>query len=187
MTDFWLRIDWQTDWLIDWLIGWLMDWLTDWMDGLIGSFIYSFVDSLIDRLRDYTLCLKSGHNLTFGPCGPSEPRRPGSPIMPCNRKKVKALNSTLLSLTEFNITGTHFSSQVKVSTPGRLHKSKHWWVNQKLLTNQTPRRCWEIGDMNPWMKRFVPNKESQDSLGFWIPPLGFRIQGTGFRILRHWN
>ena len=185
MTDFWLRIDWQTDWLIDWLIGWLMDWLTDWMDGLIGSFIYSFVDSLIDRLRDYTLCLKSGHNLTFGPCGPSEPRRPGSPIMPCNRKKVKALNSTLLSLTEFNITGTHFSSQI--STPGRLHKSKHWWVNQKLLTNQTPRRCWEIGDMNPWMKRFVPNKESQDSLGFWIPPLGFRIQGTGFRILRHWN
>ena len=29
-------------------------------------------------------------------------------------------------------------------------------------------------------------REIQDSLGFWIPFYGFRIQGTGFRILCQW-
>ena len=30
-------------------------------------------------------------------------------------------------------------------------------------------------------------RESKKSLGFWIPHRGFWIQGTGFRILCHWN
>ena len=36
--------------------------------------------------------------------------------------------------------------------------------------------------------RIAPCKGIQDSsLGFWIPHKGFRIQGTGFRILCLWN
>ena len=36
-------------------------------------------------------------------------------------------------------------------------------------------------------KSFVRWKEIQESLGFWIAHRGFWIQGTGFRILCHWN
>ena len=36
-------------------------------------------------------------------------------------------------------------------------------------------------------KSFVRCKGIQESLGFWIPHRGFWIQGTGFRILCHWN
>ena len=35
--------------------------------------------------------------------------------------------------------------------------------------------------------RFTPCKRIQDSLGFWIPKRGFRIPGTGNRILFQWN
>ena len=34
---------------------------------------------------------------------------------------------------------------------------------------------------------FTPLKGIQDSLGFWIPPRGFRIPGTVFQILGQWN
>ena len=33
----------------------------------------------------------------------------------------------------------------------------------------------------------TPSKEIQDSLEFWIPHCGFRIPGTGLRILCQWN
>ena len=36
-------------------------------------------------------------------------------------------------------------------------------------------------------KSFVRWKGIQESLGFWIAHGGFWIQGTGFRILCHWN
>ena len=35
--------------------------------------------------------------------------------------------------------------------------------------------------------RITPCKRIQDSLGFWIPRLGFRIPGTGFWNLCQWN
>ena len=34
---------------------------------------------------------------------------------------------------------------------------------------------------------YPPCKGIQDSLGFWIPRRGFRIQSTGFRILCQWD
>ena len=39
------------------------------------------------------------------------------------------------------------------------------------------------------IERFAPCKYKgiQDSLGFWIPRHGFRIPGTGFRILCQWK
>ena len=73
------------------------------------------------------------------------------------------------------------------------------------LSHSTPRYCWSEYDNETGTKKLQasppppspgprpppppnpPCKGIQDSLGFWIPRRGFRIQSIGFRILCQWD